>query len=213
MRIRFVNSLFLLLPAALLTVGAVARAGDDPLGFVQRETQKLSGLLHQPKGSGRDAQVQQELDAMVDYDELTRRAFGQPCPASESGCTNDWTTLTPAQQSEVGGLLKRLIQKNYQKNLEKTLDYDIAYKGEKATDAGDTKIRTEAKSKANARDPAVQVDYLVRERNGKLFVVDIVTEGASLTKTYYDQFDKKLKDPAQGYGSIVQKLRDKIGAT
>ena len=42
-------------------------------------------------------------------------------------------------------------------------------------------------------------------------MVDIVTEGASLTKTYYDQFDKKLKNPAEGYSSIVQKLREKIG--
>ena len=171
---------------------------------------KLSTLLRQPKNAGRDTQVQQELDSMIDYDELTRRAFGQPCPASLPSCTNDWATLTEDQKREVAGLLKQLIQKNYQKNLEKTLDYDVTYKGEKPTDAGDTKIRTEAKSKTNTRDPAVQVDYVVRERDGKLYVVDIVTEGASLAKTYYDQFDKKLKDPSQGYASIAQKLHDKI---
>jgi ABC-type transporter MlaC component len=56
----------------------------------------------------------------------------------------------------------------------------------------------------------VQIDYVVREANGKLAVVDIVTEGTSLTKSYYEQFDKKLKDPALGYPNIVQKLKDRI---
>ena len=176
---------------------------------MKRETQKLSDYLRQPKPGTRDTLVQRELDGMVDYDELTRRTFGQPCPASIPACTNDWATLTDDQKKEVSGLLKELIQKNYQKNLEKTLDYEITYKGEKV-DSGDTKIRTEAKSKSKPRDPVVQIDYVVREANGKLSIVDIITEGSSLTKSYYEQFDKKLKDATQGYPNIVQKLKDRI---
>jgi ABC-type transporter MlaC component len=200
-----------LLGLALLAIvsSGVAYAADGPQDFVRHETETLSKYLREPKTGDRDAKVQHELDGMVDYDELTRRAFGHPCPASLSGCTNDWDTLTPDQKKEVSALLKQLIQKNYQKNLEKTLDYEITYKGEKI-DAGDTKIRTEAKSKTKPRDPVVQIDYVVREANGKLAIVDIVTEGTSLTKSYYEQFDKKLKDPALGYSNIVQKLRDKI---
>lgn len=41
-------------------------------------------------------------------------------------------------------------------------------------------------------------------------VVDIITEGSSLTKNYYDQFRKKMNDPTQGYPNIVDKLREKI---
>lgn len=189
--------------------GAVAHAADDPQAFVQRETQRLSDLLRQPKSGGRDSRVTQELDAAINYDELVHRAFGKPCHASLPNCTDDWTTLSDDQKKEVSLLLKQLIQKNYQKNLEKTLDYEITYKGEKA-DAGDTKIRTEAKSKAKPRDPAVQVDYVVREIDGKLQIVDMITEGTSLTKSYYQQFDKKLKTPSDGYPNIVQKLKEKI---
>ena len=207
---RFPSLAGLAMVALACTVSGAAHAAGDPQGFVQQEHQKLSGLLHQPKTSSRDTQVQQELDGMVDYDELTHRAFGQPCPGSLPACTNDWAARSEAEQKELASLLRQLIQKNYQRNLEKTLDYDVTYKGEKPTNAGDTKIRTEAKSKTNTRDPAIQVDYVVHEKNGKLYVVDIITEGASLTKTYYDQFDKKLKNPAEGYASIVQKLREKI---
>jgi ABC-type transporter MlaC component len=194
----------------LAVPGSDARAAEDPQAFVQRETQKLSDLLRQPKTDARSAKVSQELDVMVNYDELVHRAFGQPCPAAIPSCTNDWATLTDAQKQEAAGLLKQLIQKNYQKNIEKTLDYEISYKGEKAGDSGDTKIRTEAKSKTKPRDPVVQIDYVVREINGKVQVVDIVTEGTSQTKSYYDQFDRWLKSPSDGYPKIVQKLKDAI---
>jgi len=43
-----------------------------------------------------------------------------------------------------------------------------------------------------------------------LRVVDIVTEGSSLTKNYYEQFRKKMKTPEEGYPNIVQKLQDKL---
>jgi ABC-type transporter MlaC component len=208
MRLASLTSVFLVAFAAA-TVGGTAGAAEDPQNFVQRQTQKLSDLLRQPKTGARDTAVQRELDAMVDYDELTRRAFGDPCPTALPACTNDWTTLGADQKKEVSGLLKQLIQKNYQKNIEKTLDYEISYKGEKA-DSDSMRIRTEAKSKTKPRDPVVQIDYVVRDTNGKLSIVDIITEGTSLTKSYYEQFDKKLKNTAEGYPNIVQKLKDRI---
>jgi ABC-type transporter MlaC component len=204
----------LLITAASAASPGVAQADDatGPQAFVQRGTQKLAQLLRQPKTGARDTQVMQELDAMVNYDELVHRAFGQPCHVSLPTCTNDWATLADDQKKEVSTLLRQLIQKNYQKNLEKTLDYEITYKGEKADlgSTGDTKIRTEAKSKSKPRDPAVQIDYVVREINGKRQIVDMITEGTSLTKSYYEQFDKKLKNPADGYPNIVSKLKERL---
>ena len=106
-----------------------------------------------------------------------------------------------------------LIKKNYKKNLEKTLDYDVTYKEPREL-AGDTKVRTEAKSKTKPRDPSVQVDYVVHGGSGQYKVVDIVTEGSSTAKNYYEQFDKKFKahpnDFKGGYDEIVKKLRDKL---
>jgi phospholipid transport system substrate-binding protein len=206
--------------ASLVTVAALALGGaasnawaaTDAQGFVQEEQQKLSALLHQPASPARAAQIERELDAMVDYDALTQRAFGEPCPLSAPGCADHWKNdLSDANRAEVRDLLRKLVVKNYQKNLEKTLDYDVTFRGAKDA-GGDTKVRTEAKSKAKPRDPAVQVDYIVQNVNGRYRVVDIVTEGSSLTKNYYDQFDKKLKDPSLGYANIVQKLREKIAA-
>jgi phospholipid transport system substrate-binding protein len=123
---------------------------------------------------------------------------------------NHWAELTDQQKAEVTGLLKQLVEKNYKKNLIKTLDYEVTYKGTKDVAGGDAKIRTEAKSKLKPRDPAVQVDYVVKGASNGYKVVDIVTEGSSLTKNYMDQFHKMLITPGQGYPHVVKKLNEKV---
>lgn len=189
-------------------------SGAPAQSFVEKEHVKLAALLHEPKTSARDEKIAKALDAMVDYDELTRRAFGQPCAKTLPSCVNYYGQLSPDQQATLRDLLRQLVDKNYKKNLEKTLDYDVTYKGTKDDSDGHTRVRTEAKSKSKPRDPAVQVDYVVRDTNGKFWVVDIVTEGSSLTKNDYVQFDKKFKahpnDLKGGYDEIVAKLKEKI---
>jgi len=200
---------FALLLLASLALAPLASADEGAQKFVQNEHAKLESLLRQPASSSRDVEVTRALDGMVDYDELARRAFGQPCPPASPNCTNHWAELTDQQKAEVTGLLKKLVEKNYKKNLVKTLDYEVIYKGNKDL-GGDSKIRTEAKSKVKPRDPAVQVDYVVKTMNSSYRVVDIVTEGSSLTKNYYDQFHKMLTTPGQMYPHVVKRLNDKI---
>jgi ABC-type transporter MlaC component len=210
MRLRPIIALSAAATALVSSSGAGAGAADDDAqGFIQQNHAKIEHLLHEPQTAARDAQVSQALDTFVDYDELTRRAFGEPCPASIPGCEDLWARYADSQKEELRDLLGQLVRKSYRKNLTKTLDYDVAYHGQRAA-AGDTRVLTEAKSKSKPRDPAVRVDYVVKQTPKGYRVVDIVTEGSSLTKNYYDQFRKKMSNPDEGYPNIVQRLREKI---
>jgi phospholipid transport system substrate-binding protein len=193
---------------SFLSLAGTAHA-DDPQGFIQREHEKVERLLHEPASDTRDTQINQALDTFVDYDELTRRAFGEPCHPSLPNCSDLWSQYSDAQKAELHDLLKQLVQKSYRKNLLKTLDYDVDYRGTRGA-GNDTRVSTEAKNRTKPRDPAVRVDYVVSQTSGGLRVVDIVTEGSSLAKNYYEQFRKKMDDPNQGYSNIVQKLKEKI---
>ncbi len=124
-------------------------------------------------------------------------------------CDNLWSGYSDDEKQTLRDLLTRLVRKNYRKNLGKTLDYEITYRGTRDS-AGDTRVLTEAKNKKNPREASVRVDYLVEQTAGGLRVVDIITEGSSLTKNYYEQFRKKMKTPGEGYPNIVQKLEDKL---
>lgn len=187
-----------------------AQAADaSPQAFVEREQGKLSALLKQPASAAREAQITAELETMVDYQVLAQRSFGEPCPVGVAACANHWKDLTAEQRTEVTDLLKRLVQKNYKKNLTKTVDYDMTYKAS-VESGGDTKVRTQAKSKLNAREAPISVDYIVNGNGGSYHVVDIVTEGSSVSKNYYNQFHKMLTTPDQGYAYVVKKLKEKL---
>jgi ABC-type transporter MlaC component len=201
--------LALVLGLTTLTLSREARADDPATTFVRAQHDQLRTLLRQPASPARDTQLTAALAQMVDYDEMARRAFGQPCPAELPSCKNHWGELSDAQKAEVSGLLRRLVEKNYRKNLAKTLDYDVSYQGASPA-SGDSAVHTEATSKSKPRDPAVLVDYVVHGSPGALHVVDVVTEGSSLTKSYYDQFHRMLTNPDQGYAYVVKKLNDKV---
>jgi ABC-type transporter MlaC component len=198
--------------AALAALGASVpghAAPEDAQAFVDHEHHHLEALLHEPESAARDTKLHDALTLFVDYDELTLRAFGEPCPPSEPACDDLWAKYDPGQRTEVRGLLEQLVRKNYQRNLLKTLDYDITYRGVRDS-GGDTRVLTEAKNKLKPREAPVRVDYVVKQTANGPKVVDIITEGSSLTKNYYDQFRKKMNNPAEGYPNIVQKLREKI---
>ena len=195
---------------ATLCVAPAARAdAEDPLAFVREQHSHVEQLLREPVSTARDTRINDALGTFVDYDELTHRAFGEPCPHSEPSCEDLWTGYTDAQRTEVRGLLEQLVRKTYRRNLTKTLDYDVDYRGQRDS-GGDSRVMTEAKNRLKPRDAPVRVDYVVKQTGGGPKVVDIVTEGSSLTKNYYDQFRKKMHNPNEGYANIVQKLREKI---
>ncbi|MCL2724734.1 MAG: ABC transporter substrate-binding protein [Polyangiaceae bacterium] len=199
-----------LLAVALSTLAASASADvTGAQSFVEREHGKMRKLVDQ---NASDDQLRQSIDAMVDYDELARRTFGKPCPLTISNCTNHWDELSADQQKEVTGLLRKLVEKNYIKNLNKTRNYEVTYRGAKEHGENTSKVRTEAKNNLKPRDPPVQVDYIILESGSTYKVVDIVTEGSSMTKNYYDQFHRMLTTQGQGYPYVVKKLQDKINA-
>lgn len=196
---------FLAVALLSLTVAATASADENQAqAFVEKEHGNIKSLVE--KGSP-DADVKKAIDGMVDYDELTRRAFGAPCPTGVSTCTDHWKDLDGSKQAEVKGLLQQLVVKNYTKNINKTVKYKVTYKGSKAAGENLAKVRTEAKNDEKPRDPAVQVDYVIKNDNK---VIDIVTEGSSMTKNYYDQFHKMLTTDGQGYDYLVKKLKSNI---
>ncbi len=200
----------IVLSSLLGSSALAATSPQDSQAFVQQQHHRLEQLLHDAESPARESQIHQTLSSFVDYDELTRRAFGVPCPTAEPGCEVLWTGYDEAKRTELRGLLEQLVRKTYQRNLAKTLDYEVSYRGSREAAEGDTRVMTEAKNRLKPREPAVRVDYIVKQTSNGFKVVDIVTEGSSLTKNYYDQFRKKMDDPNEGYPNIVQKLKDKI---
>ena len=201
------------LAAFVFSLGLAASAyanAQTPDLYVQTQHNTLTGLLRQPNSATKDAQISAALDGMIDYDALVKGTFGQPCQAQVPNCANHWKDLSADQQTEISGLLKTLVQKQYKKNLNRTLNYSITYAGTRNV-GNFVSVRTEAKSNVDPREPLVYIDYVLEPANGNSYrVVDIVTENSSLVKNWYTTFDRYLNDPSKGYPHLKQKVQDNI---
>jgi len=208
MRLRhFLRAVFLGLSVTTLSLAASADVAGAQ-AFVEKEHGAIKKLVD---ANAPTAEIDKAIGGMVDYQEIAQRALGQPCPTTIPNCTNHWAELNDTQKKEVSELFKGLVEKKYRENAYKTKNFDISYRGAKemagATDV--SRVKTEAKDKTKPREPAVQVDYIIR--GGSSYkVIDLVTEGSILSKNYYDQSHKMLTTPGQGYPYFTQKLRDKI---
>jgi len=200
MKLRRFLSVTLLLVSVSLAGSAMADPPPTPQDtFIIAGQKSLTDLLKQAASADRDKKLNDTMDGLVNYPELVQRCFKE-----------DWAGLSAEQKAEVSTLLHQLVQKNYRKNLKRTLDYTVTYRGD-VTVGNDTRVRTEAKNNAptaNPRDPAVQVDYVVAGTPFK--IVDIITEGSSLTNSYYTQFHKMLAPGGQGYTYLATKLKEKL---
>jgi ABC-type transporter MlaC component len=205
-------SILVSVAGALSCVLVTTHARADVAGaqtFVEQRHGVMKKLVADDAPADR---VRDAIDAMVDYDELAQRTLGNPCPPKLSSCTNHWDTLAASQRTEVTGLLRQLVERNFRKNLIKTKSYDVSYRGAKEQGENLSKVRTEAKSKEQARDAPIQVDYVILANGDRYKAVDVITEGSSMTKNYYDQLTRMLNNPQQGWPHLVQKLKDKIAA-
>ncbi|HEY8042144.1 MAG TPA: ABC transporter substrate-binding protein [Polyangiaceae bacterium] len=198
------------LALALSVTGAGPAFAQDSgaQAFVEGERLKIVALLRQPASPDRDADIGQAVETLADYVELSRRSLGEPCPKAEPGCQDHWASLSEDQRAEVIGLVKQLVARRVVDGLRSVLDYGVTYKGVKRNAEGDARVRTEIRSRRDPHAPAMEVDYVVRPAPGGYRVVDIVTDGSSLTRNYYDQIHLLFANRSNGYTSLVAKLSE-----
>ena len=184
---------------AAIIVGTVAFSGlalaEDAKAFVEREQTKIATMLGK---SAQQGDLSNAMAAIVDYDTMTRKAFGR-----------HWDGLGATRQAEVSVLLRQLIENNYKRNLKKTLDYKTDF-GKVVGNGDEARVKMKAKSLENNHAPPVTIEYVMRPEAAGWKIVDLVTEGSSLTANYYSQFDEMLTNKDKGYDYLVQKLRSKV---
>ena len=128
--------------------------------FVEKKAGQIKKIVD---ANGTKEETNKVIDEMIDYDEITRRSLGQPCPTTIPSCTNHWSALTPDQQTEMTGLYTQLVAKKVRDNAQKTKDFDITYRGTREGKEEDiNKVRTEAQDRTKPRDPPTQIDYIVK---------------------------------------------------
>jgi len=190
---KFLTSLTVSLSLLLASSGAWA---GEATTVVRDSQAKLFAVIAKPKTAARQAQLKALFDRFIDYDQMAVASMG-----------SKWDSLTDAQQTQFKKLLTRLIRGNYKKNLKELLKFDISYEAE-VTDGGAVVVNTTATHKTDQREPPFDLDLRMVQSGGSWMIVDIITEDASMVKTYRAQFLRILKK--SGFDKLVDKMQTKL---
>lgn len=203
-----VLSLSVVLPAALpselgTTATAAAQEGGSATRFFRQRHEDVLRIIRREATTdearaARSAEITRILSDLLDYQELARRALG-----------SNWESKTPAQRTQFVELLKRLVERNYEQNLERIQDFELRYTAEETVGDGIV-VRTEARSRADRRSPAVEIAYTMR-RDGSVYrVFDVTTDGVSMVRNYQNQFNRIISQ--NGWDELIRRMEQRLAA-
>ena len=194
--VRFLITVF------VLTLALVSQAADGPAtATVRQANDTLHALLARKVTPGSPEEKQQanevtaKLQSFLDVDELGRRAM-----------RDQWSKLTPAQQSEFSKLLREIVEGQYVHALRSELDYEVAYLGEKPH-GDEATVSSELRVTRKGKKEVISVDYALRRDKGAFRVYDIVTDGVGLVENYRGQFNQVIAK--EGVEGLLARMRKK----
>ena len=196
---RLVTLLILLLVAGPAFADTEAGPGT---AVVKQANEKISGLLKQKPAAGSKEEkdlagkVTTSVRDFLDIDELGKRAMA-----------DQWSKLTPAQQTEFLTTLRSLIEDNYVRGLRSNLEFSVDYSGESNDKDGNTVVTTTINTKRKGRPYKIEVDYVLKKDGDKLKAWDVKTDGVGLVENYKTQFNNIIAK--EGFDGLITRMKKK----
>jgi len=149
-----------------------------------------------PGDQKRKSDIKAVATSLFDYPELIKRAMA-----------DHWQQITPAEQTDLVGTLKQLIERNYVKQLRGNLDYQVSYKEEKVS-GEDATVGSVVKIKTRGKSTEAEIIYKLRNVGGKWMVWDVITDESSLMRSYKSSFHKIITE--SGFPELMKRMKNKL---
>jgi phospholipid transport system substrate-binding protein len=171
-----------------------------PKETVESGVNKLLATLGDPafKAQTKDARIAQigeEISAIFDFKELSRRTLGR-----------EWKKMKPEQRKEFVQLFKELLQRVYADRLLAYSDQKILFEKETMLKKGRAEVQSFLQTSDGKKIPLF---YRLTNKSGSWKVYDVIIEGVSMVKNYRTQFRKILAKDS--HEKLLKILRDKVG--
>jgi phospholipid transport system substrate-binding protein len=198
------TGLVILFLAAMPLASAQADQAKQASDFIQslgdRALRTLSDKSMTPEQAAKTFNAM--LRESFDLDLIGKFALG----------ANTWRAATPEQKQQYAKLFENLVIGIYS-------DRFKLYNGEKfrvvnshAEDDRDTYVNSEILRNVDGAPP-VQVDWRVRNRNGKPMVIDVIVEGVSMSVTQRAEFSSVLQQNGGDINNFLNTLQARVGTT
>jgi len=182
---------------ALLAWAQVAVAATPASDVVVATTDGVIAILKNKDLSkdNKREQIEQVVYANIDFDTLSRLVLAR-----------NWQKLTPEQQQEFEAEFKKHLSVTYSRNIDNYRNEGVKVLGEREEARGDRTVQTKV-VRGTGGDADIAVDYRLREKDGRWYIIDVIVEGVSLVANFRSQFQDIIAGDSPA--KLIVLLREK----
>jgi hypothetical protein len=204
------------LVAGLFFSRPAAADGNDPEAAVKAAYVELSALLYAPPSEARALEIAALIGRDTDFEELTRRSFGEPCPVPK--CKDHWAELSNVERDEVRPIFEAVVTQQWTRELSHAFAYDIDFlHAPRGGGAGaatgvhdrDVRVRVSARQKG-VTDPPLAIDFFFLANKTPNRLVDLEAGKVKTAHNQYKFIDRILSNREQGYAGLLDKLQKRL---
>jgi len=189
----------ILLALGLLISASVQAADSGPKAVIEDTVNGIIRVLEarQDKAiltpADRDA-IRHVVKGRFDYRAMARRSLGKP-----------WKKLDAAQQAHFTDVFRELLERSYGNRLAEYRNQKVSFNEPRYNKKGNKAKILSTVSDGTKETP---VEYSLHQTETGWQVYDIRIEGASLVRTFHQDFQTILKDG--GYEHLLNRLEEKL---
>ncbi|MDR3425696.1 MAG: ABC transporter substrate-binding protein [Alphaproteobacteria bacterium] len=119
-----------------------------------------------------------------------------------------WKTATPEQQSEYMDLFKALVIKNYGDRMTLATGENFQVVGLRPESEEDAVVSSQITHPDGSKPTTI--DWRVRQKNGKMGVIDVIVEGVSLSVTQRQEYASVIQNNDGQIDGLLKVMRDQL---
>jgi phospholipid transport system substrate-binding protein len=182
------------------SLSAHDQAVQSPVGrFVQELGDRAIKIISNKQLSSqqRNAEFSKVLNESFDLKTIGRFVIGRT-----------WNTATPSQQAEYMDLFQALVIKNYGDRMTLATGENFQVVGLRPESDIDTTVLSQI-SHPDGSQPTT-IDWRVRQKDGKMGIIDVVVEGVSLSVTQRQEYAAVIQVGGGQIDGLLDTMRNQL---
>jgi phospholipid transport system substrate-binding protein len=178
------------------TMAPAARAAQDPTEVVKALVNPALQILADKTTPLKDRQqkLRDLINGNFDFVAMSRSALGR-----------HWKDLNNQQRDNFTQAFTAFLQDSYLSRIHDYSGQQVNFRGQTQIDAANYEVKT------NIDQPAgkvpIQVNYTLRQDNGKWLIYDVTVANISIAANYRNQFNRVIN--SQGFDTLLADLKKK----
>jgi phospholipid transport system substrate-binding protein len=167
------------LAASLCLAARPVEGGDGPRQVVEMTTSQVLAVLRDGSltREAKQIKIEEIVYDQVDFVTLSRLVLAR-----------NWKRLSKGEQTEFMNEFKRHLSITYGDSIDKYKNESVRITGDRKETRGDWTVMTKVVGGPGGSE--FLVNYRLREKDGRWWIIDIIVEGVSMVSNFRSQFQE-----------------------